>query len=73
MEPGDAIAFSFMTVHGAPANRSRSTRRAFSSRWLGDDARYAERSGRTSPPFPDLALKHGDPLEVAQFPLVHRP
>lgn len=73
MEPGDAIAFSFMTVHGAPANRSRSTRRAFSSRWLGDDARYAERSGRTSPPFPDLALRHGDPLEVAQFPLVHRP
>lgn len=72
VEPGDAIAFSFMTVHGAPANRARSMRRAFSCRWLGDDARYAERAGRTSPPFPDLALRHGDPLEAAQFPLVYR-
>ena len=72
VEPGDAIAFSFMTVHGAPANRARSMRRAFSSRWLGDDARYAERNGRTSPPFPDLGLRHGDPLEAAQFPLVYR-
>jgi ectoine hydroxylase-related dioxygenase (phytanoyl-CoA dioxygenase family) len=71
MEPGDAIAFSFMTVHGAPANRSRSTRRAFSSRWLGDDARYAERAGQTSPPFPGLTLKHGDALDAAQFPLVY--
>jgi ectoine hydroxylase-related dioxygenase (phytanoyl-CoA dioxygenase family) len=72
VQPGDAIAFSFMTVHGAPANRARGTRRAFSSRWLGDDARYAERTGTTSPPFPDLGLRHGDPLEAAQFPLVYR-
>jgi ectoine hydroxylase-related dioxygenase (phytanoyl-CoA dioxygenase family) len=72
VQPGDAIAFSFMTVHGAPANRARSTRRAFSSRWLGDDARYAERTGRTSPPFPDLGLRHGEALEAAQFPLVYR-
>ncbi len=72
MEPGDAIAFSFMTVHGAPANRAARPRRVFSSRWLGDDARYAQRAGNTSPPFPDLGLRHGDPLEVAQFPLVYR-
>jgi ectoine hydroxylase-related dioxygenase (phytanoyl-CoA dioxygenase family) len=58
-------------VHGAPANRSRSTRRAFSSRWLGDDARYAERAGQTSPPFPGLTLKHGEALDAAQFPLVY--
>ena len=72
MEPGDAIAFSFMTVHGAPANRTGTVRRAFSSRWLGDDARYAERAGNTSPPFPDVRLRQGDPLDVPQFPLVHR-
>ena len=71
MQPGDAIAFSFMTVHGAPANRSRTVRRAFSSRWLGDDARYAVRTGKTSPPFPDLALQDGDPLDVPLFPLVY--
>jgi ectoine hydroxylase-related dioxygenase (phytanoyl-CoA dioxygenase family) len=72
MQPGDAIAFSFMTVHGAPANRAARPRRVFSSRWMGDDARYAQRAGKTSPPFPDLGLRHGDPLEVAQFPLVYR-
>ena len=71
MQPGDAIAFSFMTVHGAPANRSRTVRRAFSSRWLGEDARYAVRTGKTSPPFPDLALEDGDPLDVPLFPLVY--
>lgn len=41
------------------------------ARWLGDDARYAERAGKTSPPFPGLNLKHGDALDAAQFPLVH--
>jgi len=70
MAPGDAIAFSFRTVHGAPANRSTRTRRAFSSRWVGDDAVYVERGGRTSPPFPDLKLKPGDPLDSPEFPLV---
>lgn len=72
MEPGDAIAFNFRTVHGAPANRSARTRRAFSSRWVGDDAVFAERSGKTSPPFPGLKLKHGEPLEAPEFPLVFR-
>ena len=60
VEPGDAIAFTFRTVHGAPANRSTRRRRAFSSRWVGDDAVYVDRGGKASPPFPDLN----------QFPLV---
>src|SRR5690606_30725601 len=34
MEPGDAIAFTFRTLHGAPANRSNRSRRVFSSRWI---------------------------------------
>jgi len=72
MEPGDAIAFSFRTLHGAPANRSSRPRRVFSSRWLGDDAVFAERGGKTSPPFPDLKLKPGEPLEAPEFPLVYR-
>ena len=62
VEPGDAIAFTFRTVHGAPANRSARRRRAFSSRWVGDDAVQVERGGQTSPPFSDLD----------QFPLVFR-
>lgn len=72
MEPGDAIAFSFRTVHGAPANPSTQARRVFSSRWVGDDAVFADRGGRTSPPFPDLQLKPGEPLDAPEFPVVFR-
>ncbi len=70
-EPGDAIAFHFLTLHGAPGNSAPLTRRrAFSSRWLGDDATFAARRGRTSPPFPDCTLRHGDRLEGPDFPLI---
>lgn len=72
MEPGDAIAFSFRTVHGAPANRSPRARRVFSARWVGDDVVFAKRAGRTSPPFPDLRLEDGEPLDTPLFPVVYR-
>ena len=75
VEPGDAIAFHFLTVHGAPPNLSATRRRrAFSARWVGDDATYAVRAGATSPPFPELVgrLAHGDPLDVPEFPLIWR-
>ncbi len=72
LEPGDAIAFHFLTVHGAPGNFSANRRRAFASRWLGDDAVYASRPGETSPPFPglDARLKPGDAMAADEFPLV---
>lgn len=70
MEPGDAVAFHFLTVHGAPANTNSQRRRAFSSRWLGDDCRWARRDGPTSPPFPGVTLKPGDPMDAPEFPLV---
>lgn len=70
-EPGDAIAFHYLTLHGAPANSStQNRRRAFSSRWVGSDATFAVRKGRTSPPFPDAKLNHGEPLSGPEFPLV---
>ena len=73
MAPGDVVAFHYMTLHGAPSNRAKSTRRrAFSSRWVGDDATFAVRSGPTSPPFPDCRLGHGEPLAGEEFPLVRR-
>ena len=31
-----------------------------------------DRGGSTSPPFPDLKLRHGEPLDVPEFPLVYR-
>jgi len=73
LEPGDAIAFHFLTVHGAPSNLSAThRRRGFAARWLGDDAVYASRSGETSPPFPGLEqrLNPGDALIAEEFPLV---
>ena len=72
LEPGDAIAFHFLTLHGAPPNQSKTRRRAFSSRWIGDDATFATRKGPTSPPFRDVQLKHGDPMDAAEFPLVFK-
>jgi hypothetical protein len=39
---------------------------------MGADARFVRRKGRTSPPFPGLALEDGAPLEAAEFPLVYR-
>jgi hypothetical protein len=44
----------------------------FSARYLGDDARHAVRSWRTSPPFAGLAgrLPDGAVMEDALFPLI---
>ncbi|NOX74689.1 MAG: phytanoyl-CoA dioxygenase, partial [Alphaproteobacteria bacterium] len=48
MQPGDAVLFDFRTAHGARGNLQSTRRRALSIRWLGDDARFTERPGRTS-------------------------
>ncbi len=70
MEPGDAVAFHYKTVHGARGNLSSTRRRAFSLRLVGDDARYTERPGRTSPPFPGHDMKEGQKLREDWFPLI---
>lgn len=69
MEPGDAVAFHFRTVHGAPANTSpQRRRRVFSARWVGDDAVFIDRQGRGSPPLRHIRLKTGEPLDGPDFP-----
>ncbi len=70
LEPGDALLFSYMTLHGAQPNLSATRRRGFSTRWLGDDATYAVRPGVTSPPYHDIGLADGDPLPEDLFPVV---
>ena len=70
MQPGDAVAFDFRCLHGAPANTTTNRRRAVSFRWVGDDARFARRKGRTSPPFPDLEFEDGAPFGGPDFPVV---
>lgn len=64
---GDAIVFDFRTLHGTTDAPVGGRRRAFSSRWLGDDVRFVERSGVTSPPL-TLDLAPGDRMPETLFP-----
>ncbi|SDR22073.1 phytanoyl-CoA dioxygenase family protein [Pseudovibrio sp. Tun.PSC04-5.I4] len=70
MEPGDAVAFNYYVLHGARGNTTNQRRRAFSLRLLGDDARYIERPGKTSPPFPGHDMKPGQALREDWFPIL---
>ena len=71
MQPGDAVAFHYRTLHGAQGNHSKQKRRAFSLRFVGDDARYVERPGSTSPPFPEHNMQAGQKLRQDWFPVVY--
>lgn len=68
MQPGDAVAFNMLTLHAAAGSETR--RRAFSLRLLGDDVTWAPRPHRTSPPFDDVSLQAGAPLDHPQFPVL---
>jgi len=71
VEPGDAVVFSFRSLHGAPANASPDRRRVVSVRWVGDDARFVRRAGKTSPYFPDLEYEDGAPFDAPIFPVLY--
>jgi ectoine hydroxylase-related dioxygenase (phytanoyl-CoA dioxygenase family) len=70
LELGDCIFFHGLVVHGAPGNPSPQRRRAYATRWLGEDTRYATRAGQTSPPLEGHGLKPGDAMECEMFPRV---
>ena len=72
MAPGDAVAFNYHTLHGARGNTANARRRAFSLRLVGDDARYVERPGPTSPPFPGHKMQPGERLREDWFPVIWR-
>jgi ectoine hydroxylase-related dioxygenase (phytanoyl-CoA dioxygenase family) len=72
LEPGDAIVFNYRTVHGARGNTGNRRRRAFSARFVGDDARFIQRPGRTSPPYPGIGQTTGERLREDWFPTVWR-
>ncbi len=69
MEPGDCVVFHMLTLHASRPNHSDTARRrAFSTRWVGDDARYAIRKGMMSAPYPIEGYEAGDPFHGEQFP-----
>ena len=70
-EPGDVVAFHFRTLHSAPGTTNHSSRRrVVSFRYLGNDARWANRPWKTSPPFEPHGLNDGDELDEIRFPIV---
>ncbi len=72
MQPGDAIFFDFLTLHGAPGFPFPGRRRVLSLRFLSDRARHSPRPWRTSPPFAGLAdeLAAGAAMDHPLFPVV---
>ena len=75
LQPGDAVFFDFLTVHGAPGFGYRSRRRILSLRYLAAGARHAPRRWRTSPPFDglDAELPAGAAMDHPLFPVVWPP
>ncbi|MHB1213095.1 MAG: phytanoyl-CoA dioxygenase family protein [Candidatus Nanopelagicales bacterium] len=72
LEPGDAVYFHMLTAHHAYGVPGTHRRRAFSLRFLGDDATHAPRRWRTSPPFEglDADLPAGAPMDHPLFPVL---
>jgi ectoine hydroxylase-related dioxygenase (phytanoyl-CoA dioxygenase family) len=74
MEPGDVVFFHMLTAHHAYGVPGANRRRAFSLRFLGDDATHAPRPWRTSPQFDGLEveLPAGAPMEHPLFPVLRQ-
>ena len=70
MNLGDAILFNFKVLHYSPGNSENIPRRAFSMRFIGDDVKYIDRGGETSPPFKGIDLKIGAKMREDWFPVV---
>jgi len=72
LEPGDAVFFHMLAIHGAGPAPSGRDRRVLSVRFVGDDVTFAPRPWRTSPPFPGLEdeLAAGAELDHPLFPIL---
>jgi ectoine hydroxylase-related dioxygenase (phytanoyl-CoA dioxygenase family) len=72
LQPGDCVFFHMLTLHHAYGVPGSNRRRAFSLRFLGDDAVHAPRPWRTSPQFDglDAELPAGSPMDHPLFPVL---
>ena len=69
MKAGDCLLHHSMTVHGAPGNASSTQRRrAYATRWTGDDVVYAPRNGQASITIDKPTIQPGEPIDCAVFP-----
>lgn len=68
LAPGDALVHHARTIHGAgPNTRAGRPRRAYATRWLGDDARWTPGPETMDFPLP-VEVRPGDPLRGTLFP-----
>ena len=72
MNIGDAILFNFKVLHSSSGNAEKIPRRAFSMRFIGDDVKYIDRGGETSPPFKGINLHDGAKMRDDWFPVIWR-
>jgi len=74
LEPGDAVFFHMLALHGAAGVSGVNRRRVLSVRFIGDDIRHAPRRWKTSPHFPGLEeeLPAGAEMAHPLFPVVWR-
>lgn len=70
---GDCVVFWCHALHAAPPHRKAGRRRVYSTRWVGDDARYVLRPWAVPPLLSDPGLQPGDPIGGALFPRVYPP
>ncbi len=71
LEAGDAAIHQARVVHGSSANTAgRHNRRAYVTRWLGDDAVYSWR-GFDMPVSVAVPFEEGQPLDHGLFPLLY--
>jgi ectoine hydroxylase-related dioxygenase (phytanoyl-CoA dioxygenase family) len=72
LQPGDAVFFHMLTLHGAGGVGGGNRRRVVSFRFIGDDTTFAPRPWRTSPPFPGLVdeLAKGAKMDHPLFPVL---
>ena len=69
--PGDCLLINLRTHHCAPGNPSTARRRrALATHWLGDDARYNDKSWECDPNARGEGLVHGGLMTCETFPRV---
>lgn len=68
LAPGDCLIFHHRTLHGARSNSSPRRRRAFSTRWAGDDVVYRPTSNGAGP----ADLIPGQSIESKWYPCIWR-
>jgi ectoine hydroxylase-related dioxygenase (phytanoyl-CoA dioxygenase family) len=70
LEPGDCVAFHMLTLHASAGSKTQ--RRVFSARYLGDGIVHAPRAWKTSPEFVGLQdeLPAGAAMVHPLFPVV---